>query len=532
MFAQLSIRHKLAIGVGGLCVIVLTLSAFVVRAAFAYKELARTLTETTTEGPATIEMVRLTGDMRVKLSQIRSPNGFSLGLMPKSGSAEKEEAVQRARVDFKELVRQFRDRLKGYRTLLEAHGAGRDLVGFPEEKATLKKIEGVLKDLDDDRLDGETLNARVNELADFSTDLPTHLQGRVKWISDEVRNDYRVWIYVSCMATLLSCVILPSLLWMFYRWVIEPLNVLIEGSRRVARNDYGHRIQLKAEDEMGELASAMNAMIDNFQRTRDVLDDQVRQRTAEVVRSEQLASVGFLAAGVAHEINNPLASIAWAAEALESRLAEFAEDSLPNDESKNEFALIRKYLVRIQEEAFRCKGITERLVDFSRLGDVEKHATPLKDLVQGVIDMVRHIGKYRQKKIEFTSKTDVIAPINPQAIKQVVLNLITNGLDSLEPSGVVTVELAQRGPNAELLVRDNGCGMTEEVLKHLYEPFFTRRRDGQGTGLGLSITHRIVVDDHGGRIEAQSAGVGKGSTFRVTLPLEKKDHEKQRRQAA
>jgi signal transduction histidine kinase len=103
-------------------------------------------------------------------------------------------------------------------------------------------------------------------------------------------------------------------------------------------------------------------------------------------------------------------------------------------------------------------------------------------------------------------------------MKQVLLNLLTNALDSLEPQGTVTVELTRNQTQALLVVRDNGCGMTPDVLKHLFEPFFTRRRGGQGTGLGLSISYRIV-EEHFGTFTARSGGVGKGSTFTVTLPL-------------
>ena len=116
------------------------------------------------------------------------------------------------------------------------------------------------------------------------------------------------------------------------------------------------------------------------------------------------------------------------------------------------------------------------------------------------------------------------AAINPQEIKQVVLNLITNALDSLEPGGHVVINLGKTGSHAELLVVDDGCGMTDDVLEHLFEPFFTRKRDGQGTGLGLSITYRIVAE-HGGTIRAASEGPGRGARIHVTLPLE--HHEKE-----
>jgi signal transduction histidine kinase len=259
----------------------------------------------------------------------------------------------------------------------------------------------------------------------------------------------------------------------------------------------------------------------------------VKQRTKEVVRSEQLASVGFLAAGVAHEINNPLAIIAWSAEALESRVHDiiYADDVKPDDEHNQEITVLKNYLRRIQDEAFRCKGITESLLNFSRIGDVDHQDTDLRELTNDVIEMVKHVGSYRNKHIEFRCGERVVACVNSQEIKQVLLNLITNALDSLDENGTVTIELGMHRGQARLIVRDNGCGMTAEVLEHLFEPFFTRRRDGQGTGLGLSISYRIVID-HGGKIEAASDGPGTGSQFSVLLPLVGTQHEtqQQRRQ--
>ncbi len=273
---------------------------------------------------------------------------------------------------------------------------------------------------------------------------------------------------------------------------------------------------------MDELAQAMNDMTERFQQIKNDLDAQVQERTRELVRGEQLASVGFLAAGVAHEINNPLASIAFCADSLVDRMQDVlrSQDTLSQESnSAEEVEVIREYLKMIQEEAFRCKEITERLLDFSRLGHVERQEADLRELVQGVIDMVRHVGSYKQKEIVFHAPAPVMVGINPQEMKQVVLNLITNGLDSLEADGVVSVSLVKQKDMAQLIVTDNGCGMTEEVKKHLFEPFFTSGKDGHGTGLGMSITYRIV-DEHGGHIDVFSDGPGKGSSVTVRLPLD------------
>jgi two-component system NtrC family sensor kinase len=308
--------------------------------------------------------------------------------------------------------------------------------------------------------------------------------------------------------------------------VFQPMRQLIQGSRQVAAGDFNYRIRLVSQDEMAELAESMNEMTARFQEIRDDLDRQVQIRTREVVRSEQLASVGFLAAGVAHEINNPLASIAMCAESLEGRLAEL--DSLGEQHS-----VMQHYLQMIQSEAFRCKGITEKLLDFSRLGEVKHQNADLGELVAGVIEMVQHLGKYQNRQIAFDDRKvgPVIAAVNSQEIKQVVLNLVTNALDSVDPGGELRIELCRTRDKAELVFTDNGCGMTNEVLAHLFEPFFTRKRGGSGTGLGLSIVYRIVTD-HGGQIEAESDGPGRGSRFRVTLPLVQTKEKSHRYQAA
>jgi len=369
----------------------------------------------------------------------------------------------------------------------------------------------------------------LERLAALTAELPTFLQEALHDLSHEVRVGYRTLIVTTWTAALAAAALLAAIGGLTYRWVFRPLRMLGQGSRRVAAGDFDYRIRLDTRDEMAELADALNDMTARFREIRDDLDRQVQLRTREVIRSEQLASVGFLAAGVAHEINNPLASIAMCAESLESRLEAVAGD--PEDAR-----VVRRYLELIQNEAFRCKGITEKLLDFSRLGEVRRQATPLVALVTDVAEMLRHVGRFTGRTIEIEEGPDVLVMVNPQEIKQVVLNLLVNALDSVEESGHVRVsarrsplpESALGGGEAVLTFTDDGCGMTEEVLEHLFEPFFTRRKSGQGTGLGLSIVHRIVTD-HGGRIEARSAGPGQGSTFKVTLPLADADSGPQAR---
>lgn len=526
MVARWSIQRKLLLCNTLLLLIVGILAISGFRGVYSYRQLARTISERASELPLSNELSKALGDMRVTLSRARHVGSLTID----ANSQQIDGSVLRHEFHLK--VMEVQDILRRFRKQLDTEvGSNLPLGDRTRERKTMESLEQSLTVLAASSNDADwvlddfkvtALAIQVDHMYDLAGQLPKDLHARMHEFAKEVRVEYRTWIIATWVTSIFAVGMLLALLALTYVWVAAPLRKLIKGSRRIAKlDDFDHRIFLKTHDEFAELAEALNAMTARFQEIRRDLDAQVQARTREVVRSEQLASVGFLAAGVAHEINNPLASIAWCAESLESRLYDLLQDQpgADDEDPNSEVAILRKYLSRIQSEAFRCKGITDKLLDYSRMGDMQKHPTDLGELVEGVIDMVRHLGKYREKHLEFVCNKYVKAPVNAQEIKQVVLNLITNALDSLDPGGTVGVELGVSGGCAELVVRDNGCGMAPEVLQHLFEPFFTRRRDGSGTGLGLSITYRIVTD-HGGTIEPHSDGPGKGSRMRVLLPLE------------
>jgi signal transduction histidine kinase len=320
-----------------------------------------------------------------------------------------------------------------------------------------------------------------------------------------------LWL-ISC-TTGVAIILMISLLRYFYPWVFHPIRDLQCGVERVAHGDFEHRIELHSGDEMEELAEAFNDMTDRLRVMYRDLEHQVNERSRQLVRSERLASVGFLAAGVAHEINNPLASIAFCSEALESRMADVLAQAPADGE------IVTKYLKMIQQEAFRCKEITQRLLEFSRGNDRRRQPADLGEVIQSVLDMVQHLQTSKGKQVVFRPTGQVTAWINSQEVKSVVLNLVVNALDSMEEDGILTIRLGERDRMAEMTFTDTGCGMTADVLENIFEPFFTRSRTGKGTGLGLSISHRVITQ-HGGEIEAASAGPNQGSTFTVRLPLE------------
>ena len=529
-----SIRNKLLICIGLLVAVVITLTYGALSGVYAYRGLAKSIGVRAAELPLASEMAGHVGDMRVTLGKsrrLRDNYIFNEDLIVDS---------QSLRESFRISTQLYRDSLRRYRDQLELSQRNRgEMGGIDGEAETIRKIEASLARIDQlnrdedwmlEQVNVELLQDELGELHRLTNELPSHLQGRMESLASEVRVQYRAWIALTALTSCASLIMSVALFLCVYWWVFKPLRELIRGSRIVAGGAFNYRIPLTGNDEIAELADSMNAMTERFQEVKSDLDRQVRDRTMEAVRSEQLASVGVLAAGVAHEINNPLASIAFRAEALEARLYDIIseDDSLEEDEKDSEFSVVHSYLQTIQEEAFRCKGITERLLDFSREGNHQRERINLAELTTGVIDMVRHLGKYREKEIVFDCDEPVIACIDAQELKQVMLNLITNGLDALSAGGTLTVRVKQTSQEAELLVIDNGCGMSPETLARIFEPFFTSRQDGSGNGLGLAITHRII-EDHGGRIVATSDGPGCGSQFRVTLPI-KQNEEKQQRE--
>ena len=358
---------------------------------------------------------------------------------------------------------------------------------------------------------------RIERLFQRSLELIKKLHGDVFFITQNSRRQYEAGRVIVWMSALAVFAMLIALAVLFNRWVLNPIRLLQRGVRRVARGSFDYSIDVTTGDEMQTLAEAFNDMTARLRVTYEDLERQVQERSRQLVRSERLAGVGFLAAGVAHEINNPLASIAFCSEALENRLAPLLAAGDVADAK-----IVQNYLRMVQEEAFRCKSITEKLLDFSRCGEIQRERTDLAGLIQGVVEMIRHMGKYRQKKIVFIPKEAVLAHADAQEVKQVVLNLVVNALDSMGDHGTLRIELRHAEGMAEMVFTDDGCGMPPEVLENIFEPFFTKRRVGKGTGLGLSITHRIVSQHHG-EIQATSPGEGKGATFSVRLPVQARE---------
>jgi two-component system NtrC family sensor kinase len=231
----------------------------------------------------------------------------------------------------------------------------------------------------------------------------------------------------------------------------------------------------------------------------------------QMLLTERLTTAGRLAAGVAHELNNPLATIAGCAESLVGRLAE----AKPGDADVE--ADFRRYLGIIEEEAFRCKEITGSLLHFVREPDSRRTPTDMNALVTKTIELLSHQSRFADST--FVTELGPDLPhltVNEGQLRQVLLGLASNALEAMDGRGRLTLRTRLVRDELEVELEDEGPGIPDEVLPRIFDPFFTTKPPGQGTGLGLAIAQGIVAD-HGGRIEVTSRH-GKGSVFRVVLP--------------
>jgi signal transduction histidine kinase len=512
LLSRWSIRSKLLLGLGLLLAIVVTLSWSGFDGLYAYRALLKNLRRIN-ELPLATELGHRVSDLRVAADRTRDLDAFAGleepeardTLFVREGFRHKLSAVE-------ETLDEYADQLQ------QADLEDSPLGDHQREQQTVERVRALLAELDaitandfvpPDSDQGSALQGRLRKLQKLVAELPEYLQESIHSFPFEVRNQYRQRIALAWLTSAGTLVLLGLLGWLTYAWIFRPLRLLIKGSRKVAADRFDYRIRLDSYDEMGELAAAMNQMAQRFQAIHDDLDHQVQERTRQVVRSEQLASVGFLAAGVAHEINAPLSRIAACARAIQERMELRSRDSEPQRRATS------AQLRQIQDEAFRCKEITQSLLDFSRMGSAERQTLDLAELVQGVIDMLRHVGRYKDKHIDFDAEP-VVASVNVQQMRVVVLNLLGHGLDAVEAGGRVAVVLRGTDDDLELSVTDNGRGMTKPELAEVFEPC-SLRHSRQGTGLGLAISARIVKD-HGGCITAASAGLGHGTQFRVCLP--------------
>jgi two-component system, NtrC family, sensor kinase len=306
-------------------------------------------------------------------------------------------------------------------------------------------------------------------------------------------------------------------------------EVLTKQSRELLEREFAkvfatgeiHRVEQESVTESGE---TNNWLISKIPMRADE-DDQVshvitvgENITARVkahravARAEKLAAVGRLAAGVVHEINNPLATIAACAESLEKRMQEGAFGNSPDAED------LREYLGLIRDEAFRCKTITNGLLDFSRLRAGQRVPVDMREVIKATARLVTHQQRGDNIQIVIEAAADLPSVSGDLGqLQQAVIALATNAIDAMPEGGTLTLRAIHSNSRVLVQVIDVGNGIAPENMTKIFDPFFTTKDVGRGTGLGLAVCYGIL-SDHGGRLDVRST-VGVGTTFTITLPI-------------
>jgi two-component system NtrC family sensor kinase len=333
------------------------------------------------------------------------------------------------------------------------------------------------------------------------------------------------------IASALALVIFLAVTLLVNRLVYQPLGDLEAGARLVSSGDREHLIPVRRPDEIGHLADSFNRMTlalkgseHDLAEWAHTLEQKVEEKTAELrvaeaktAHAEKLSSVGLLAAGIAHEINNPLTGVLTFAHLVRVKLPEGSPEAEDMD------IIIR--------ETKRCAGIIRRLLDFAREKKPEITRGDLNVVVRETVQFVEHQAGFQN--VAFAVELDPELPailMDPNQLKQVIMNLVVNARDAMGERGRLIVRsrphpaLLSPGtgrravPAVELTFTDNGCGIPAEDLKKIFDPFFTSKEPGKGVGLGLSVGYSIIKA-HGGMIDVESE-VGRGTTFRIILPVD------------
>lgn len=319
------------------------------------------------------------------------------------------------------------------------------------------------------------------------------------------------------------------------RLIYAPLNDLRKGAERLTEGDLDQSIPVRSEDELGQLAACFNSMTDALKKSRNELHDwgrkleekvaeatlELQRAQAENARNEKLASVGLLAAGIAHELNNPLTGVLTFSHLVRNEL----EDGSPEAED----------LDLVIQETKRCAAIIRRLLDFAREKTPEKTYADVNQLIEECTQLINQAAQLADIKIVSELGGD-LPPVwmDADLVKQVIMNVLVNAQHAIGRDGTIRVTTRLSGecpgvalenagdPMVQITIQDDGCGIEEENLPRIFDPFFTTKGVGKGTGLGLSVSHG-TIEAHRGTIEVESK-VGEGTSFLICLPTKSRNN--------
>lgn len=324
--------------------------------------------------------------------------------------------------------------------------------------------------------ENKKLSLRFEQRSDAARDRAERLRKRTRWAA------------LLCFG--LSTIIAAAGAIVTTRWIALRVTALRAGARAIGAGHLKSRISLAGNDEFADIGRSIDEMAADLERHQN-----------EMVRAQKLASIGQVAAGVAHEINNPLGVILGYVKTM--RRIDRRDD---------------EGLDVIEEEAGQCQRIVAGLLDLAKPQTLTLETVDVGALVRESIDRLTTTAKLRDRVVEVTNATDgVRLEADPGKLRQVLLNVLTNAAEAAAPGGRIEVHIERQQSDVAIEVRDFGPGFSAEVRRKLFEPFVTTKKGG--LGLGLAIAHAIV-DAHRGRLACESPALGTGTVVRITLPIE------------
>ncbi|MCX6152407.1 MAG: ATP-binding protein [Ignavibacteriales bacterium] len=325
--------------------------------------------------------------------------------------------------------------------------------------------------------------------------------------------------------SIIITIIISGLIWLFISILVKrPIQIFVKGIKEIGKGNLIYKIDVKAKNELGEMANQFNDMsgkLDSaykeIQQWTQTLNDKVNEKTEElkkiydqIIQIEKLASLGKLSATVAHELNNPLEGILTYSKLIARLLIKQQKDG--------EHEKILGYLNLISDESARCGRIVKDLLLFSHRGEEEFCPEELNGIIEKCVMIINHHLEMNNVKL-IKEIPDVALKIkgDSQKIQQALISLMINAIESMQNGGTLQLKVENDKDKIYLRIIDEGYGISEKDLPHIFEPFYTTKQEAKGTGLGLTVAYGII-EHHKGKIEVESTSL-KGTTFKVTLPL-------------
>ncbi len=379
------------------------------------------------------------------------------------------------------------------------------------------------------------LDANTNDKAEIIGNVKIVFS--LEHVNNSIAEARHTAFFLSLVISILAIIILT----LFVRVIISPIKRMVDATTLISQGNLDQQLNISRNDEIGKLAKAFDTMVDSLKLSRSeienynkTLEEKIIDRTveledaqAQLIQSEKLGAIGQLAAGVAHELNNPLGGILGYAQFTLEKLKKRDVDST----TQKDLNSYTKYLTDIEKQARRCKNIVQNLLRFSRSSKNTEFAdVDINSVIQDTCTFVEHQLHMNQMTLKI-NLDDNLPNIQANAgqLQQVFTNLIINAMHASQTDSEIEVRtrfsppLGEFDGAIEISCIDTGSGIASENLKKIFEPFFTTKDVGKGTGLGLSVSYGIIKE-HGGEIKVDSE-MGKGTNFTIIIPLQKSIEE-------